>query len=90
MHISNRHLTLAPVVARLAASQEFVALQQLEQPKVGWPEAKNPSNWVVMAPSRADLGALTSDPRWSPLTPSASAPLWTDDFSNILSVLAVR
>jgi len=43
-----------------------------------------------MAPNRADLGALIGDPRWSPLTSSASTPLWTDDFSNILSVLAVR
>jgi len=90
MHISNRHLKLAPVVARLAASQELVALQQLEQPRPGWPEAKNPSHWVVMAASRADLGALIDDPRWSALVPSASVPLWTDDFSNILSVLAVR
>jgi hypothetical protein len=37
-----------------------------------------------------DLGALNADARWSPLTASASTPLWTDDFSNILSVLAVR
>ena len=90
LHISNRHLKLAPVVARLAASQELVALQQLEQPVAGWPETKNPSHWVVMAPNRADLGALVGDARWSPLTASASTPLWTDDFSNILSVLAVR
>jgi hypothetical protein len=92
MHISNRHLRLAPIVSRLAASQELVALQQVEQEKAGvaWPEAKNPLHWVVMAPSRADLGTLIDDPRWSPLTPSASAPLWTDDFSNILSVLLVR
>jgi hypothetical protein len=90
IHISNRHLQLAPVVARLAASQEFVALQQLEQMGPGWPEGKTPSHWVVMAPNRANLGSLIGDPRWSPLAPSTSTPLWTDDFSNILSVLAVR
>jgi spermidine synthase len=90
MHISNRHLRLAPVVARLAASQKFVALQQLEQVGPDWPEAKSPSHWVVMASSPADLGTLTNDPRWSTLMPSASTPLWTDDFSNILSVLALR
>jgi len=27
---------------------------------------------------------------WAPLQPSASTPLWTDDFSNILSVLSFR
>ena len=35
MHISNRHLRLAPVVARLAASQGLVALQQIERDRAG-------------------------------------------------------
>jgi hypothetical protein len=43
-----------------------------------------------MTRNRADLDALSKDGRWSPLEPSASTPLWTDDFSNILSVLSVR
>ena len=87
IHVSNRHLRLAPVVGRLAASQGLVALQQVERVKVNWPEGKERSNWIVMARSRADLGALGEDSRWLPLEPSPSAPLWTDDFSNILSVL---
>jgi hypothetical protein len=90
LHISNNHLRLGPVVARLAASQGLLALHQLEQVKPGWAEGKTPSHWVVMARNAADLGGLTTDARWSPLTASASTPLWTDDFSNILSVLAVR
>jgi len=90
IHLSNRHLQLAPVVARLAASQGFVALQQLEQVGAGWPEGKNPSHWAVMARNRSDLGDLIGDPRWLPLTASVTTPLWTDDFSNILSVLALR
>jgi hypothetical protein len=89
-HISNRHLQLAPVIGRLATSEGFTALQQLERPAPGWPESKTPSHWVVMAQTPADLGALARDPRWSPIVPSPSTPLWTDDFSNILSVLAVR
>ena len=40
-----------------------------------------------MARNRADLGALMQDARWSRSSPSPSTPLWTDDFSNILSVL---
>ena len=90
MHISNRHLRLAPIVARLAESQGLVAVQQVESMKPNWPEGKNPSHWVVMARDRAGLGALTNDSRWSPLVASSSTPLWTDDFSNILSVLSVR
>jgi spermidine synthase len=90
MHISNRHLRLAPIVARLAASQKLVALQQVELTAPGWPEGKNASHWIVMARNPTDLEALTKDGRWSPLVASSSTPLWTDDFSNILSVLNVR
>jgi hypothetical protein len=45
---------------------------------------------VVMARTREDLGGLSQDARWSSLVASPSTPLWTDDFSNILSVLTVR
>jgi hypothetical protein len=90
MHISNRHLRLAPVVARLAASQGLTALQQIDAMGPGWPEGKNESHWIVMSRRPADLDVMTKDPRWLPLVASPSTPLWTDDFSNILSVLRVR
>jgi hypothetical protein len=90
MHISNRHLRLAPIVARLAASQKLVALHQIDLPAPGWPEGKNPSHWIVMARNPRDLDALSKDKRWSSLVASPSTPLWTDDFSNILSILSFR
>jgi spermidine synthase len=90
MHISNRHLHLAPVVARLAASQGLAAVQQLEAMTPAWPEGKLPSHWIVMSRTKADLDALLEDGRWSPLVAASSTPLWTDDFSNILSVLVAR
>jgi hypothetical protein len=43
-----------------------------------------------MARTQADLGALAGDGQWIPPVQSASTPLWTDDFSNILSVLSFR
>jgi hypothetical protein len=90
MHISNRHLQLAPVVARLAASEGLAALQEIEFVDRSAPEGKSGSHWIVMARTQADLGGLSSDHRWSALTASSSTPLWTDDFSNILSVLRLR
>jgi hypothetical protein len=90
MHISNRHLHLAPIVARLAASQELFAVQQIETTGPAWPEGKNESHWIVMTRNPADLDVLSKDDRWSPLVASPTTPLWTDDFSNILSVLSVR
>ena len=89
MHISNRHLRLAPIVGRLAADRGLHAVRRLEASGKGWPEGKSGSEWVAMSRNPADVAPLLSD-GWAPLAPSPSVPLWTDDFSNILSVLSVR
>ncbi len=89
-HISNAHLALAPIVARLAKQHGLVALAQVDQRKPDWPASRSASSWVAMARRKEDLGTIGSDARWTPLLPSATTPLWTDDFSNILSVLQLR
>ena len=90
-HISNRHVALGPVLARLADSHHLVALEQVdlmtEQPQ---PKGKFQADLVVMARTAADLGPLAHDPRWFTPHADANTPLWTDDFSNILSVLRFR
>ena len=43
-----------------------------------------------MARSAGDLGSLAADPRWSVPAIPPSTPLWTDDFSNIFSVLSLN
>jgi hypothetical protein len=49
---------------------------------------KLPSQWVIMARAPSALGGLWQDPRWNHLSSeSHSTRPWTDDFSNILSVL---
>jgi hypothetical protein len=50
-------------------------------------QAKEASQWVVLARTREDLGALTSDSRWQPLPVRADFGLWTDDFSHIISLI---
>ena len=77
MHISNRHLRLAPIVARLAASQGLVALQQVESTEPGWPEGKNESHWIVMARdarTSASSAATTDGHRSWPSTARRSGP----------------
>jgi hypothetical protein len=90
MHISNRHLTLGPIVARLAEAHGLTALQQIDRPGANRPEGKSDSHWIVMSRTAADLAPLAADSRWTALTPRPGTPLWTDDFSNILSVLHAR
>jgi hypothetical protein len=44
----------------------------------------------VMARNAVDLGPLATDARWSVPAIPPSTPLWTDDFSNIISVLNLK
>ena len=86
-HISNRHLNLAPVLARVAASHGLVVRLQRHTGDSSVAPGLFPSWWMVMARNASDLGPLASDPRWNAPPIPQSTPLWTDDFSNILSVL---
>lgn len=90
LHISNRHLKLAPIVGRLAADRGLTAVRRLEASGKDWPEGKNGSEWIALSRNPADVASLVANNEWTPLTADASVPLWTDDFSNILSVLSVR
>jgi len=88
LHISNLHLSLSPVLGRLAQAEGLTALWQREPATAGsLADGKFPSEWMVLARDPRDLGRLTTDPRWTAPHVQASTPLWTDDFSNILSVL---
>lgn len=88
LHISNLHLSLSPVLGRLAQAEGLTALWQREPASAGsFADGKFPSEWMVLARDARDLGRLTTDSRWIAPRVESSTPLWTDDFSNILSVL---
>jgi hypothetical protein len=84
-HISNRNLDLGDVVADLAKSRNLSGLSLLDLSPTT-PSGKDPSHWVVLARSSADYGTLANDPDARPLLSKGTADVWTDDFSNILSV----
>jgi hypothetical protein len=84
-HISNRHIKLAPVIARLARERGLTAFTRLD----GAVDEKNgfeASQWVVMARRPERLQALAADTRWAALK-ADTRPAWTDDFSNIWTEL---
>jgi hypothetical protein len=86
MHITNRYLNLAPIVARLA-QDAGLACRDRSHDTSNTPE-DYASHWVMMS-RRADLlRELTSGDGWNDTLPRPHTPLWTDDFSNILSALA--
>jgi spermidine synthase len=99
MHVSNRYLSLQPIAARIAQELGLACLQ-INDGDSDLP-GKQSSQWVVLARSRDHFGKLLSPPgdmtyegrtitltAWESLVAAAETPLWTDDFSNILSVLS--
>ncbi len=87
-HISNRYLDLQPVLANLAQDAGLVALLQNREVT---DEEENAyyirTTWVVMARRAEDLGDLMQKEQWQRLAGKPGARLWTDDFSNIASVV---
>jgi hypothetical protein len=91
LHISNRYLNLRPVLARLAreAGVECWVCRDARISEAEQKEGKFTSVWVVMARRYQDVGTLLETPRWQPLVAQPDDPLWSDDFSNILAVMAL-
>jgi hypothetical protein len=85
-HISNRNLELSDVVGELAKSRNLSCLSLLDMTPQQ-PNGKDPSHWVVLARNATDYGELVNDPNARPLVSKDAGKVWTDDFSNIPSVL---
>jgi len=87
-HISNQYLNLEPILGNLASDAGLTAYVQFdvnitpEEKSFG----KKPSKWVIMARKKEDFGKLINDKRWKSLTYNPKFPIWSDDFSNILSI----
>ena len=88
-NITNRYLNLEPILANLIQDSNMVGLIQRDVTVNSKQRdaKKYPSVWVVTAQWEKDLEIFKDDTRWKPLQRRAGVKLWTDDYSNILSVL---
>jgi hypothetical protein len=89
-HISNRHLALDRVVARVAAQEGASALYQKyvpATPPAGFVEAA--SEVALVAKSPAALARAKATGEWVDLV-SDGKRAWTDDFSNIIGAMLER
>ena len=86
LHISNRHLDLTPVVAKVAQSLGLAAFVR-EDRSAGdlLTTLKADARLVVLTRDAADAGSVAGN--WTPLRPDQSSALWTDDYSNILGIM---
>ncbi len=89
LHITNRYLNLEPVLAALAEKNKLVCLSRADMQLTAdeRQKGKYPSRYLVMAHRMSDLGDLAENPKWFKPARLAGVREWTDDYSNILSVL---
>lgn len=92
-HISNRHLDLAPVFARLAADQGLAAAHRNDVTISDDDEQtlKSRSHWVLFAEEQASIDAvLPPASAWSALVARPDGRVWTDDYANLLGAMRLR
>jgi len=81
-HISNRYLDLEPLLSGLSRRTGLSSyIRYDDRPGA---DGRFPAMWVVVARSDSSLAAIPNDSRWRRLRGDV---VWSDDFSNILSVL---
>jgi len=92
-HISNRHIDLAPVMTALALDAGLDGRIAHDLEKAGKVE-RLPSIWVVMTADKAKVanfdpreGQEQRPRRWSALPATLTIQPWSDNFSDIVSVI---
>jgi len=85
MHLSNRHLELASVVAGIADANGLVTrLDDTETEGTDDDRYLFESTVAAVARRDEDFGVLTQSKFWVPLKPDPKQWVWTDDYSNIV------
>jgi spermidine synthase len=86
-NITNRHVNLEPVLAALAQEARLTGLVRTD-PNHDFKAMRYASTWAVLAREASDINRLLSGSSfWQPLQTKPGVAAWTDDFSNIVSVL---
>lgn len=88
LHISNRYLELASVLAAIAEADGY-ALRYSEfsvDEDRTKPDQVYGANVMVLAREESDLGPLLENKRWTTVSAGNTRP-WTDDYSNIVGAI---
>jgi len=88
LHISNRYLELANVVAAIAAGEGLASESKIDVPAESVQTNYRTSAQVaVLARSPYILRGFERVPGWAPLPLNPTVAAWTDDYSNIFGAL---
>lgn len=86
INVSNRYLDIAPVLGNMEDALHLVGLHRHDHEDEDTVPGKYPSHWVVLAKQREALGTLIENTQWEPIPKNPVLGVWTDNFSNVLSV----
>lgn len=90
VHISNQNLDLSTVVGDLANDARLFCFCQKDN-YIDYNDqqtkGKYTSTWAVMSRTYSSLAKIRENPHWRFIIPRLNVKPWTDDFSNILSVI---
>ncbi|MBV8281918.1 MAG: fused MFS/spermidine synthase [Candidatus Eremiobacteraeota bacterium] len=89
-HVSNRWFALQRVLGSISQSLGMTCYLNFEQVLTidDLRRGKSTSDWIVLARSDADLGAITQDHRWRKCPPT-NFRVWTDDYSSLVTAIPV-
>lgn len=86
VHISNRFLDLEPIVAAAARANGFVSIIGSDLPPPELTDLADPSQWVIVARSFADVADLVEGDRWRTAHADGKRP-WTDRYSDLIGAI---
>ncbi len=87
-HISSRYTNLTPMLASIADEMGWEWRMQAHVPTKTYPVRVEKTRGFVMARTTANLGSLANDPLWT--KPTARVPAWTDQRTDLFSVMELR
>ena len=90
-NISNRYLHLEPVVGNTARAAGLSGITQLFHVNAEQSARMlTSSQWIALSSDAEPLARIAETGNWRALRPDTQATVWTDDYSSLLGVIAVR
>src|SRR5262249_50709717 len=84
-HVSNRYMDVEGLVSAVAFDAELPGLVRYDSDEEA--TGKTTSDYVVVAPNSENFGALVDDENWTAIEKPAKIQPWTDDYSNMLTIV---
>jgi spermidine synthase len=87
MHISNKHMTLSPVVAGVAEANDMVS--RANDSDEGYDDDNHVFGSLVVAVAHKDedFGPLAKSEKWVEQEADENEWVWTDDYSNVIGAI---